>query len=361
MRLIYLTIILGLISAIFSLPYIFIQVTSQSQGLIRSKSDKTNLTSIVSGQVDEIRIKENFAVAKGDTLLLVDNTGIETKKQSNLDLATDLQRQIEDLDYLLQGGKNIHQIKTSLFQKKYLGYKQEQDAVQIEYRQQKREFDRNESLYKDSVLSEMDFLVFKNKLDNVQARLYKMRSNQQASLQIEKRAIDERIQSITAENLQLADEQNRYYMLAPTSGSIINYDGTQQGGFISAGQTIAQIAPDDSVIVECYVETKNIGFINKGQSVNFQVHAFNYNQWGLATGKVIDIDKNLNVQDAGTPYFRVRCSLDTPYLQLKNGYKGHLKKGITLTARFAIANRSLYQLLFDKVDDWFNPKMETTE
>ncbi|GHT22645.1 hypothetical protein AGMMS4957_13110 [Bacteroidia bacterium] len=44
-------------------------------------------------------------------------------------------------------------------------------------------------------------------------------------------------------------------------------------------------------------------------------------------------------------------------LQLKNGYKGNLKKGMTLTGRFYLTDRSLWQLLFDKVDNWVNPKI----
>jgi HlyD family secretion protein len=58
------------------------------------------------------------------------------------------------------------------------------------------------------------------------------------------------------------------------------------------------------------------------------------------------------------PVFRVRCSLDTKFLQLKNGYKGDLKKGMTLTGRFYLTDRSLWQLLFDKVDKWVNPKLK---
>lgn len=357
MRVIYITIILVFVGLLISLPITFVQISSQSQGLIRSKSDNTSLTSIVSGQVAYIKIQENSSIYKNDTLLIIDNLGIQTKKTSNYQSYAGLIQQINDLDYLLSGRDNITRIKTSLYQKKLQQYKQERDELLLEFRQRKIEYERNNSLYQDGVLAEMEFLVFKNNFDNVKARLDKLASHQQANWQIEKKAIQERILDIRTEIQQLQNEQKSYFILAPFSGTILNYDGTQKGSFVSAGQTIAQIAPDDSMIVECYVAPKDIGFIKKDQTVKFQVHAFNYNQWGLATGKVLDIDKNLNVQQNGSPFFRVRCSLDTPYLQLNNGYKGHLIKGITLTARFAIAERSLYQLLFDKMDDWFNPKM----
>jgi hypothetical protein len=35
-----------------------------------------------------------------------------------------------------------------------------------------------------------------------------------------------------------------------------------------------------------------------------------------------------------------------------------LTKGLTLQAEFIVARRSLYQLIYDKADDWLNPKIQ---
>jgi len=55
------------------------------------------------------------------------------------------------------------------------------------------------------------------------------------------------------------------------------------------------------------------------------------------------------------PVFKVKCSLDQKRLKLKNGYLVLLTKGLSLHAEFVIAKRSLYQLIYDKADDWLNP------
>ncbi len=47
--------------------------------------------------------------------------------------------------------------------------------------------------------------------------------------------------------------------------------------------------------------------------------------------------------------------MDKDFLSLKNGYKGYLKKGMTVFARFVIAERTVMQLLVDKVDNWLRP------
>jgi len=75
----------------------------------------------------------------------------------------------------------------------------------------------------------------------------------------------------------------------------------------------------------------------------------------LLEGKVIDIDRNITIQGEQA-FFKVRCVLDSTTLQLKSGHKTNVSKGMTLTARYIITRRSLFDLLFDKIDDWLNPK-----
>jgi len=55
------------------------------------------------------------------------------------------------------------------------------------------------------------------------------------------------------------------------------------------------------------------------------------------------------------PVFKIRCKLHDTKLRLTNGVTGQVKKGMTVRARFLLAERSLYQLLFDNINDWLNP------
>ena len=139
------------------------------------------------------------------------------------------------------------------------------------------------------------------------------------------------------------------------AGTITGYTGIKEGNFISPNQSIARIAPDDDLLVECFVTPNDIGLIEQGMPATFQFHAFNYNLWGVASGKISEISSNV-INLNNRPFFRVRCQLDQRFLKLKNGYTGNLKKGMTLTGRFKVADRSLYQLLYDKADNWLNPK-----
>lgn len=86
----------------------------------------------------------------------------------------------------------------------------------------------------------------------------------------------------------------------------------------------------------------------------YQIDAYNYNQWGTALGEILSIGKDV-ISINNKPFFKVKCQIDQKYLTLENGVKGRLKKGMTLTAQFILAERSLYDLLYDGVNDWLNP------
>lgn len=48
--------------------------------------------------------------------------------------------------------------------------------------------------------------------------------------------------------------------------------------------------------------------------------------------------------------------MERDYLKLKNGRVGRLKKGMTVSAHFMVTRRSLFDLLYQKIDDWANPR-----
>jgi len=94
-----------------------------------------------------------------------------------------------------------------------------------------------------------------------------------------------------------------------------------------------------------------------GTKARFQIDAYNYSEWGMATGKVISISSDVFMENGSQPFFKVRCLLDKNNLKLRNGYQGKIKKGMTLQARFFVTRRTLFQLLYDKADDWLNPNV----
>ena len=68
---IYLTLVFLLLILAALLPFVKVDITTQSSGQIRSRFDDNILQSAVYGEIVRANIAENLAVKQGDTLLVI--------------------------------------------------------------------------------------------------------------------------------------------------------------------------------------------------------------------------------------------------------------------------------------------------
>ncbi|GHU71109.1 hypothetical protein FACS189413_12410 [Bacteroidia bacterium] len=64
-HIIYIVVVVAIALAIAALPFIYVDVTTQARGVIRTENDNNQLQTVVSGEIMEIRIAENTEVQKG--------------------------------------------------------------------------------------------------------------------------------------------------------------------------------------------------------------------------------------------------------------------------------------------------------
>lgn len=350
---IYLIIVIGILFFFALLPIIKVDISSQSRGMIRSAIDNVPITSLVNGKVTFVNLKNNKIVQKGDTLVQLTLDNLNTEKATNQTLSATIQNQIQDLSLVILGKNNL--LKTPELQQEWLSYSSKREELLSKIVQAKIGYDRNKQLYDKGVIAKAEFEKYSFEYTYAQQALTGLEKNQRSVWQNKKRELQEQLQNIQGTLQKIKVETKNYIITAPISGTVENFSGIQAGSFLNASQPIATISATDQLIVESTVSPNDIGLIQKNQKVKFQLDAFNYNQWGLLEGKVIDIDRNITIQGEQA-FFKVRCALGSTVMQLQSGYKSQISKGMTLTTRYMITRRSLYDLLFDKVDDWLNPK-----
>lgn len=147
----------------------------------------------------------------------------------------------------------------------------------------------------------------------------------------------------------------QYTINAPHSGFIQNMDGIAVNSFVYPNQQLCTISPNEELLLDCYIKPTDIGLVKVNQQVKIRVDAFNYQLWGMLEAEVVEIFNDVTILNNNEPMFTVRCEPTQGFLQLENGYKGELRKGMSFQANFLIAERSLFDLLFDKVEDWIAP------
>lgn len=359
-QVIYTTILVFLLLGFCSLFYLKTNISVKSQGLFQSAIEKTNLTTPVNGVIKSIKLLDNQKTKANDTLLVIDASLPEQENNIISERVSLLKSSLQDLNVLISHSKNnqtlVPNLKTSQYQSAWQAYDQELNNALLAKQQAQNIFARYEKLYKGGVLTSSEYEKFKFDYDQAVNNCLLLSKKYNNQWQKDVNQYKEELRQLSAKTLQIGEQKKLYVLKAPVKGTLQNITGLQNGTYVFANQKIGEISPDTKLTAYCYIKPSDIGLINKGQSVRFDIDAFNYNQWGFVTGKVVDISDDILMAD-NQPFFKVKCSLDTDFLQLKNGYKGYLKKGMTFNARLMVTERTLYQLLYDKVDDWVNPNL----
>jgi multidrug resistance efflux pump len=354
---IYLAVLVLVVSMLLSLPVIKVPISVSSRGIIRPEQENTKMVSLVSGKVVYNRIlNNNQLVKKNDTLLVIISDELDNQKNHHNRLLSDYSSQHKDLTKLVN--KQYIGLRTGQYQKELSAMVDKIAEIETQRQLSSKELERNKKLFSAGVIpqAEYDKSLFNYKQLVVQKR--SVEQQQLAQWQAQKFDLQRNLNTVHTDLRGINIDIRNYVIKSPINGRLVKYSGVKQGNYLLQGQDIVEISPEDNIIAECMVLPSNIGFIKRGQKVKFKLDTYNYNQWGMAEGQVFDVDKNIvsNAQ-TGEYFFKVRCNINTKFLALKNGYKGDITKGQTLIARFHLTDRTLWELLFDKVDDWFNPKI----
>lgn len=359
-KIIYNIALFGLLGALLATPFIHLDIYNTSTGILKSAKERHTIISLYGGPIERILVKDNQTVQKNDTLLILNATLLSEKDSLLHQKLDETELFIHDLEYLITH-KNVKldSLKHFKYQKELGQYRQRVSHLNTQVKKTQTDFDRQSLLYSKDVIPKVAFEDSQYQLDLAKGEMAQFRKEQiqywQATLTQMRQTQNELLSQIK----QTETEIDRYIITSPIEGTVHNLLGLDIGSNIIAGNQICHISPDSELIAECYVSPADIGLIKMNNPVKFQITAYDYNQWGMAEGQVIDIGKDLLMIE-NMPSFKVLCQLNEDALYLKNGTKGTLKKGMTLRARFFVANRSVFQLLYDTVDDWFNPANNQT-
>ncbi|MCG8476538.1 MAG: HlyD family secretion protein, partial [Cytophagales bacterium] len=351
-QVIYLVVVVAFLAGIVSLPFIRVNVSMQSGGIVRPITEKTEVKALVSGRISHIFISNEQEVSKNDTLLSIQSDQLTSKYYFLDKQITETKDFISDLKKLVSL-KATHFASTK-YQGEYLKFKEQIRQAKNKRNKAEKELNRNKELLEHEFISKKDYddLVYQHTLSENE---YKVTVSNQLSLwKADLTRQKSNLADLKVQLAQLKKEQEHYIVKAPVTGTIEQFIGIYEGSNIQAGQIITSISPETKLIAEVYVSPKDIGYLKKGTKLNIQVDAFNYNDWGMIKGEILDISNDYILMNDQV-VFKIRCTLQRTDLHLRNGVKGRIKKGMTIRARFLLAKRSLYQLLFDSVNDWLNP------
>lgn len=359
-QLIYTATLIAIVTAFASLPFIFTTVSVKGTGSLQSNLEKIELLAPISGRITLINLRDNQKVRADETLLSIDaalpekqNTVLEKRKSELTNLLNDA---VYVLNFTDRYNSGQPVLQTGLYAASWQQFLEQIQNASNTKEQAFKIYQRYKILYDKKVVTQSEYEQYKFNYDQALSDFKLVTKKYKLQWQVESNQYRTELKDLQNQKNQLTEQEKLYTLKAQVSGAVQNLAGLQKGSYLYANQKIGEISPDSALLAFCYIKPSDIGLIKKGQQVRFQIDAFNYNQWGLLEGIVADISEDIVVINQNT-YFKVKCKLARDYLRLKNGYKGQVKKGMTFSARFTITRRSLFQLLYDQVDDWLNPSV----
>jgi len=341
-----------------ALPLTHVDISVQSNGIIRPLHERADVKSVISGIIDSVFYAEGSLVHEGSVVLRLKDDITKTRNlvaQQDMDQCLQF---INDLQ-LLTSGRNIDaslisKLSSPLYKEqsfRFAHHKAEQEAL---LRKANKEEEINSYLAKEKVISPKEFFDIQIQQERITAAYKAFKQEQQSEWQQDLVKYQSRLSQCELQLKQLAVDAANYEVKAPLSGRIQGINMRYSGSLLQANEAICSVSPEGEMVAECYVSGRDIGLIKVNQQAYFQVDAFGYNYFGSLSGRIIAIDNDYTLID-GKPVFKVRCSFDSKQLHIKKGLTIQLKKGLSFQARFIIGQRTLWQLLFDKMDDWLNP------
>jgi HlyD family secretion protein len=367
-KIIYLSVLLLLVAGFVSLFFISVDVSVKAQGMLKTPGERIYPKASGTGYVQYVNplLRENALITAGDTLIIIGRDVWDEQLQASSQRMDELNDLLADLSTLTNipykgvSGNYAGNVKfqTDVYRQNYqLFHRRYQNNLQI-IAAAKKIYDRDKHLFSQRVVTQADFERIKDDYDQTVSALATLYSEQMNQWRTEQQRYQNEQLDVQSRINQLTIQKQELTVIAPVNGSVQQLKGLKIGNYITEGETLMEISPEGNLFAECYISPRDIGLIKIEQQAVLQIDAFNYNQWGMLQAHVSDVSHDVILQDGGQmPFFKVFCTLEKNYLTLKNGYQGQLKQGMTFNVRFVVTQRTLFQLLYDKVDDWLNPNI----
>ncbi len=357
-RPVYVGALVALAAALLSLPVIRVPVTIQAPGVIRPILEKNMVRVPVSGRVASVLVRERQAVRRGAPLVELESSvlrGQDGTVRYRRDQVNAFIRDLERLTGSRPGALPAGAFSTPKYQRELAQLQGELGEVGERERTARLELERAEALHARAFLSAAELEARRQAVAEARAEARVVWERHHTRWQAELTEMQMERRNVEAQLADLAEQRAQHVVTSPVTGTVEDLIALSPGAYVQAGDQIAVVSPDSTLVAELLVSPRDVGLVRREMAVRLHVSAFRYTDWGFVPGRVVEIAEDFTMLER-TAVFRVRATVDRSRLTLPNGATGELKKGMTLQAHMVVARRSLFDLIRDDVSDWLDPR-----
>lgn len=134
-------------------------------------------------------------------------------------------------------------------------------------------------------------------------------------------------------------------IVSPTDGTVQQLTVHTLGGVVAAAQPLMQIVPAQGAVeIEAFVENKDVGFLQEGQTAQVKIDAFEYAKYGTVPARVIQVSRDAIQDEKRGLIYAVKVVLDTSTMQV-NGRSVDLTPGLSAVVEVKTGTRRVIQYI----------------
>lgn len=253
----------------------------------------------------------------------------------------DKQKELEDL-------KNQKEIQLKVSEDAITSQKEEIKKIEDQINQNKIMKKEQEAKLK---LEEKNVDISKEALDNAT-----INSNQSISELIVQ--YNEQIKQFSLDKSQKKYVYDNQIITAPITGTIQKIAVNTIGGVVSQAQSLVEIVPSKSeLIIEADVPNKNIGYISLNQEASIKLDTYNFQEYGMLSGKIIEISPDAELDEKKGYIYKVKIQVDQDSFIEKHP-ECDILSGMECTAEIKTGSRSIIKFFLDPLIKHFDESLK---
>lgn len=342
------------------LPIVRVDVSVRGAGILRPKVEKHQLRSPASGVVETLHVRPNQSVSAGEALLQLESGSLASHLKIVEDEIDRASSRLADLDVLLAAAPEEVgrlELRTQIYSDEATHYHERRIRLLFEIEQRSGMHRRVEALVQRGLLPQQDLEESALQLARLQREQDQLEAESRARWNSLASTLGRERAELDQMRHRLQEEIGLLTIRAPIDGTVEEMLSLSAGSFLHAGDLLLIISPDSGLVAEVHVEARDIGMLASGMPARLLVDAFHHADWGVLPGHISTISSDYHLID-GRPMFRIGINPEGTTLRLRSGAEGEVRKGMTVQARFIVAERTLWQFLRDGLNDWLNPTLQ---
>lgn len=332
-----------------------VDVTVQSDGVIRPAEGLQAYSSPFTGVIDSIYVSENQPVRAGDTVLTFSSGDLEVEVRQNAEEQARLLSEIADVVMLIRNHRGGSQFFNPQYRAEREMMNRELGLMDIEISVAAKKSAWTEKLRAKDLISEEESDKTRSELELLRVRKERYMQERRSLHQTRLSSLRQDFARLERNRLLLEDAKGKRVVTANTRGHILQLRVQKSHIPVTSGQELFVISPDSNLRVELCVATKDIGMLKEGLKVSYCVEALPFQEWGLAEGRVQTVSRDIYVERNGSRgHFKIVASLHERELcSRRNGKCASLTKGMTVQAGIIVGEKRLLGSLLDKTVEYF--------